>query len=173
MKKVIVPIVALAMAVLAIYAMAQAPTYIGAQKCAMCHKAEKTGAQYPKWAASKHAKSFANLSSPQAAEAAKAMGVDKPAEDPKCLKCHGPLAETAPALKAEGVSCETCHGAGSEYKTMAIMKVQADAIKKGLTAYPNAEAIKAQCLTCHDNAHNKAFDFAAYWELTKHPVPGK
>jgi hypothetical protein len=154
-------------------ALAQGPTTIGAMKCAMCHKSEKSGQQYVKWDASKHSKSFAALSSPQAADAAKALGVTDPLTDAKCLKCHAPLAAKAAELKAEGVNCEVCHGPGSEYKTLAVMKDKAEAVKKGLKLYADADAIKAHCLTCHENAHNKTFDFAASWEKIKHPVPGK
>ena len=173
MKKVILVAAIFVFAVFTTSALAQTPTYIGAQKCAMCHKAEKSGMQFPKWDASKHSKSFAALSSPQAAEACKALGVEKPTEDAKCLKCHAPLADKAEALKTEGVGCEVCHGPGSDYKPIAVMKDKAEAAKKGLKLYANADAIKAQCLPCHENAHNKTFDFAASWEKIKHPVPGK
>jgi hypothetical protein len=169
MKKVAVLTAVFAFAVLTTAALAQTPTYIGAQKCAMCHKSEKSGQQFVKWDASKHSKSFAALSSPQAADAAKAMGVADPVTDAKCLKCHAPVA----SLQAEGVTCEHCHGAGNDYKSMTIMKDKAEAVKKGLKLYANADAIKAQCLTCHENAHNKTFDFAASWEKVKHPIPGK
>ena len=107
------------------------------------------------------------------ADAAKAMGVDKPAEDARCLKCHAPLAEKAPELKAEGVSCETCHGPGSGYRKLAIMKDKAEAVKNGLVLYGSPEAIKTQCLKCHDNPHGIKFDFASAWDKIKHPVPGK
>lgn len=172
MKKVVIFAAVFAFAA-GTLALAQGPTYIGAQKCAMCHKSEKSGQQFPKWDATKHSKSFAALSSPQAAEAAKALGVTNPVTDAKCLKCHAPLADKAAELKAEGVGCEVCHGPGSDYKTLTIMKDKAEAVKKGLKLYANADAIKAQCLTCHENAHNKTFDFTAAWEKIKHPVPGK
>ena len=148
-------------------------TYVGAQKCQVCHRSEAQGRQYVIWEGSQHAKSFAALTSPKAADAAKAMGVDKPAEDARCLKCHAPLAEKAPDLKAEGVSCETCHGPGSAYRKLAIMKDKAEAVKNGLVLYANPEAIKAQCLKCHENPHGIAFDFAAAWDKIKHPVPAK
>ncbi len=148
-------------------------TYVGSKKCEICHKTEKQGQQYPLWEASKHAKTFAALSSPEAAEAAKAMGVDKPAEDPKCLKCHAPFAEKAPELKSEGVGCEVCHGPGSEYKKLSVMKDKAESAKNGLILYGNPDAVKSQSLTCHENPHGKSFDFAAAWEKFKHPVPGK
>ena len=164
---------ALAVLILASAAFSQGFAYVGAQKCQICHKTEKQGQQYALWEATKHAKSFTALTSPEAAKACQAMGVEKPADDPRCLKCHAPLAEKAPELKAEGVSCEVCHGPGSEYKKLAVMKDKAEATKNGLILYGSPDAIKAHCLKCHENPHGKPFDFAAAWEKIKHPVPGK
>jgi cytochrome c peroxidase len=163
----------LALSILAGLAVAQEFTYVGAQKCAVCHKSEAQGRQFPIWEGTKHPKSIEALTSPKAAEAAKAMGVDKPADDPRCLKCHAPLAAKAPELKADGVSCETCHGPGSAYRKLNIMKDRAESAKNGLILYGSPEAIKAQCMTCHENPHGIAFDFAAAWDKIKHPVPNK
>ena len=163
----------LALSILAGMAAAQEFTYVGAQKCAVCHKSEAQGRQFPIWEGTKHPKSIEALASPKAAEAAKAMGVDKPADDPRCLKCHAPLAAKAPELKADGVSCETCHGPGSGYRKLNIMKDRAESAKNGLILYGSPEAIKAQCMTCHENPHGIAFDFAAAWDKIKHPVPKK
>ncbi len=163
----------LALSVLAGLAAAQEFTYVGAQKCAICHKSEAQGRQFPVWEGTKHPKTSEVLSSPKAAEAAKAMGVDKPADDPRCLKCHAPLAAKAPELKAEGVSCEVCHGPGSAYRKLNIMKDKAESVKNGLILYGSPDAIKAQCMTCHENPHGIAFDFASAWDKIKHPVPKK
>jgi hypothetical protein len=151
--------------------LAQNFTYVGAAKCAICHKTQAQGEQYPIWQKSKHSQSFAALSSPDAAAKAKAAGVQNPTESPECLKCHAPLYEKAPDLKAEGVTCEVCHGPGSEYKRLSIMKDKALAEKNGLIFYPTPEAAKKQCLTCHENAHGTTFDFTASWEKIKHPKP--
>lgn len=148
-------------------------TYVGAGKCALCHKADARGAQYKIWQASKHAHSYESLTSPKAAEAAKSAGVDKPAEDPKCLKCHAPLFDKAPELKAEGVTCEVCHGPGSAYRKLPIMQDRAKAAANGLILYGSAEAIKTQCLTCHLDAHGIKSDFDAAWAKIKHPIPGR
>lgn len=172
MKRMLV-LAALAALILAGLLVGQDATYVGAQKCAMCHKSDAQGRQFTIWEGTKHAKSLEALTSPKAAEAAKAMGVDKPVDDPKCLKCHAPLAEKAPELKAEGVSCETCHGPGSAYRKLNIMKDKAEAAKNGLILYGSPEAIKAQCLKCHENPHGISFDFASAWDKVKHPVPAK
>ncbi len=174
MKKSLVALGAVAVViVLAAVLSAQTFTYVGAAKCVICHKTEKQGQQHPIWEASKHAKSFGVLNSPEAAANAQAMGVAKPQEDAKCLTCHAPLFDKAAELKAEGVTCEVCHGPGSEYKKLSVMKSRDESVKNGLTLYANADAIKAHCLKCHADAHGKSFDFAAAWEKVKHPVPGK
>lgn len=148
-------------------------TYVGAAKCAMCHRTEKQGQQQPIWEKSKHATSFNALSLPQAANYAQSAGVTNPAESPQCLKCHAPLFDKAAEFKAEGVTCEVCHGPGSEYRKLNIMKDRELAVKNGLIVYADEAAIKKQCLTCHANAHGQTFDFASSWEKIKHPVPGK
>jgi hypothetical protein len=146
-------------------------TYVSATKCKMCHKSEKQGQQFPLWEAMKHSKSFAALASDKAKEVAQEAGVDNPAESPNCLKCHAPLSEKAPELKEEGVGCEVCHGPGSAYKKMSVMKDHAESVKNGMTEYGSLEAIKKHCLTCHENAHETTFDFDAAWEKIKHPRP--
>ncbi len=171
MKKLVILVIVIVTLAVVIGAFGQTFTYVGADKCAFCHKTEKQGQQYPIWKASKHSSSFAALSSPQAADYAAPAGVKDPANDPKCLKCHSPLCEKAPELKAEGVTCEVCHGPGSEYKKLSIMKDKAEAVKNGLILYATPEAIKTQCLTCHANAHNLTFDFAPAWDKIKHNIP--
>ena len=146
-------------------------TYVGADKCKICHRTEKQGQQYPLWEARKHSKSIQALTSDKAKEYAQEAGVENPPEDAKCLQCHGPLHEKAPELKEEGVTCEVCHGPGSAYKKMSVMKDQAEAVKNGLMAYGSTDAIKQKCLSCHENAHGTSFDFEAAWEKVKHPRP--
>jgi hypothetical protein len=168
MKKIMPVIIFVVVCLFIIHAHSQDFTYVGAAKCKMCHKSEKQGKQYPLWEARKHSKSFSALTSDEA----KALAADAP-DNPECLKCHAPLANKAPELKEEGVGCEACHGPGSAYKKMSIMKDHAESVKNGMTEYGSPDAIKAQCLACHESAHDKPFDFAAAWEKVKHPVPEK
>lgn len=149
-------------------------TYVGAGKCKICHKTKKQGEQYPLWEARKHSKSFQALTSEQAQEIAQSLSLETPpAENAKCLQCHAPLFEKAPEFKEEGVTCEVCHGPGSAYKKLKIMKSREESVANGLKLYGSSEEIKAQCLTCHENAHEKSFDFEAAWDKVKHPVPEK
>ena len=143
-------------------------TYVGAGKCKICHKTEKQGKQFPLLEERKHSKSFAALTT----EEIKTKVPNAP-ENPECLKCHAPLFEKATEFKEEGVTCEVCHGPGSVYKKLKIMKSREESIKNGLIVYESTEAIKKQCLSCHDMSHEKPFDFEAAWEKVKHPVPEK
>ncbi len=171
MKKVLLLTVVLVGIVLLSTLFSQDFSYVGAAKCKMCHRTEKQGQQFPLWEARKHSKSYSALTSDKGKEIAAAAGVDNPAENPNCLKCHAPLAEMAPELKEEGVGCEACHGPGSAYKKMSVMKDHAESVKNGMTGYSGPDAVKKQCLSCHENAHESAFDFDAAWEKVKHPRP--
>lgn len=66
----------------------------------------------------------------------------------KCKLCHKvqftSWAKTAHATRTPPLDCESCHGAGSAYKSMAIMKDAAKAHAAGLVS-PD----KAFCMTCH------------------------
>ena len=95
-------------------ATAQNYKYIGAAKCKMCHNKPDKGEQFKVWEAGPHAKAMDALS-------------DDEKKDPTCLKCHSTAGSVDSGLLAglkadEGVSCESCHGPGSHYKSAAIMK---------------------------------------------------
>ena len=68
----------------------------------------------------------------------------------------------------EGVSCETCHGPGSAYKTNTIMKDQAKAIAKGLII-PDQKL----CEGCHneENPFHKPFNYEEALKTIAHPRP--
>ena len=109
--------------------------FIGAGKCKMCHKV-----QYTSWSETAHAKAFDQL---EAEDQGKA----------ECLKCHA----TGDSAELPGVQCEACHGAGSGYKSMKVMK-DAEASKAAGLKTPD----EAFCKSCHEGAPHdqKAFDYA-------------
>lgn len=149
-------------------------TYIGAVKCGLCHKSEKSGNQLAAWQGSKHAKAFETLNTPAADEIAKGKGLTtKAAVSADCLACHTTGGPTSGILPAEGVSCEACHNAGSGYKGLAVMKNKAAAIAAGMQKYDTPAAIEAQCRTCHNEKSPtaKAFVFEESWAKIKHPKP--
>lgn len=176
MKKAALIVIVIATLIAAALSLLAAPkerNYVGASACKLCHKAELQGRQFVLWESSLHAKSFADLSSAKAAEIGKGLGVAVPAESPQCLGCHAPLAAKASEFKAEGVTCEVCHGPGSQYRKLNIMQDKTKAVENGLVLYGGPAAIEAHCLACHQNPHGKPFDFAKAWEIVKHPVPAK
>jgi cytochrome c5 len=74
---------------------------------------------------------------------------------------------------ADGVQCEMCHGAGSSYKNMAIMKDTAKAVAAGLVIYKDRVVIEKKCKTCHNekSPFYKTFKFEEMWAKIKHPIP--
>lgn len=153
--------------------------YVGVKICAPCHKGEKKGAVLEKWEKSKHATAYTTLLSEASQKIAKEKGLKKPAhESIECLECHVTAAKADPKLleksfkKEEGVGCESCHGAGSAYKAMAIMKDKKKSIEAGLTAYADEKAIEAQCITCHNEKSPtyKGFKFKEAWAQIIHNV---
>lgn len=143
-------------------------SYVGSKACKVCHMGEKKGKMWEIWMESKHAKSMAALDS--------AKGETK---NPMCLKCHttgcgvgGYGAEGMEALAvAEGlgsVGCEACHGPGSDYKAMTVMKDKNAAIAAGLIV-PGEKV----CVTCHnvESPTFKGFKFDEYVAKIAHHIP--
>ncbi len=151
--------------------------YIGVEPCALCHKTEKQGNQLGIWKESKHSHAFEILKSEHAANIMKEKGLSGNAfENAECLKCHASGYNVEASLIGkkfkieDGVQCETCHGPGSEYKDMKVMKDRNLAIEKGLKVFEN---IEAYCITCHnvESPTYIGFNFEESWEKIKHPVP--
>jgi Cytochrome c554 and c-prime len=157
-------------------AQAAAHTYVGAKACGMCHKSEKSGNQLGIWQKSKHAQAYVTLTTEAANAVAKSKGITGPAaEAPSCLKCHA-IAGDAKADVKDGVQCESCHGPGSDYKSLTVMKDQDKSVAAGLRLYKDKAAIEKQCRTCHNEMSPttfKAFNFEERWEKIQHPVPKK
>ena len=94
----------------------------------MCHKSEAQGEQFPIWEKSAHAKAYATLAGDDAKAIAKEKGIEDPQKADACLKCHVTGYGAAADMfgdkydMANGVGCESCHGAGSDYDKMSVMK---------------------------------------------------
>ena len=135
--------------------------YVGVKACTMCHKSEKQGLQLAIWEKSKHAGAYTTLTTPRAAEVAKAKGLAKPAnESPEGLECHT-------------VKCESCHGPGADYKAMGVMKVRDSAVKGGLKVFADPAEIEAMCKGCHNDKSPtaKSFNFEEAWKSIAHKKP--
>lgn len=156
--------------------------FVGATTCGMCHKKATQGEQLKIWQGSSHANAFKTLQTEKADKIAAEKGFKtKAAETKECLVCHATafdvdVSKLGKKFKIEdGVQCETCHGAGSKYKSKKTMQDHAKSVAAGMTEYKDDAAIKAQCETCHNDKSPtfKKFDFEKQWEKIKHPVPAK
>ena len=155
--------------------MAQNFKYIGASKCKMCHVKPATGEQYNIWLKGPHAGAMKTLASEESKKIATEMGIADPTTDPACIKCHSTVggvdkSKIASAKIDEGVSCESCHGAGSMYKGASVMKNRDLALTKGLVI-PD----EALCKTCHneESPTYKPFNYAEKVAKIAHPNPAK
>lgn len=115
--------------------MAAEPVYMGAKFCRTCHSSADND-RYHRWLESRHARSYDVLT-----------GADR--ADPECLSCHTTghdqaISERTTRKDLRGVQCEACHGPGSEYKGMRIMKDPVLARENGLW-----DVTRDVCLRCH------------------------
>jgi hypothetical protein len=155
-------------------------TYIGVDKCKICHKSEAAGQQYVIWSQSAHAKAYETLASDDAKKIAKEKGIEDPQKAAECLQCH----VTAYGVDAkylgekyamtDGVECESCHGPGSDYYKISVMKAIASGETKPETVglvMPDAKV----CTTCHNDKSPtfKGFDFDKMAKKIAHPIPAE
>ncbi len=180
MKKALVMITMLAvMSALALPLLAADAQYIGANKCKMCHKSEKKGNQFGKWQAGPHAKAYATLATDEAKAVAKKAGVaGDPQQAKECLVCHVTAFDAPASAKAatfkieEGVTCEACHGPGSLYKSMKVMKaLRAGTQDAAAVAYARGD--EKTCITCHNKKSPtyRPFNYAEKWKKIDHSMP--
>jgi len=148
---------------------------IGTKKCAMCHKKAETGDQYGKWMEASHSKAFELLGTEEAKAVGAKLGIDDPQTSGACLKCHSTAYYFTEELKSEavaledGVSCESCHGPGEDYKKKTIMENHDDAVAAGMVA-----DAKTRCVLCHNDTSptwKGSFDVAEAYEKIKHERP--
>jgi len=98
------------------------------------------------------------------------------AETPHCVKCHTFGTEVDESeLKAsfdknQGVQCESCHGPGSGYSKLSVMKDKESAMSKGLIIHTEKEKF---CIQCHnsDSPTFFQFDYEPMWQQIAHSKP--
>ncbi|MBI4397920.1 MAG: cytochrome c3 family protein [Candidatus Omnitrophica bacterium] len=172
-NKVLIPIFIAAFSLMSFNALALDHEFVGAQKCALCHKKPEQGEQYRIWQESRHAKAFETLGTPEAKKIAAERGIEDPQKSGECLKCHStayyftPEKVTDAIRVEEGVSCETCHGPGKDYMKKSIME-DLDAAKEAGLIIPDENT----CVKCHnqESPNFVPFDFKEKWEKIKHPI---
>lgn len=162
--------------VLSVSVIAADNPFAGLKKCQMCHKGENKGSIYETWEASPHARAFTVLGEDAATELYAKLGKEgNPQEDADCLKCHvtgyGQKAELIENIVVEeGITCESCHGAGGAYWKKTVMADHEKAVAAGLNPEP-----KDACVNCHNenSPTYKEFKFEERWEKVKHSLPDK
>ena len=151
--------------------------YVGVAKCGMCHKSEAKGNQFGVWQKMAHSKAYQMLAGEAALKIAKEKGLAKPPQQSdECLKCHitgfgkPAAAFDATYKREEGVTCEACHGAGSDYWAIKVMKDRTAAVAAGLVL-PDEKT----CTQCHNKESPtfKGFVFKEYAAKIAHPNPLK
>jgi nitrate/TMAO reductase-like tetraheme cytochrome c subunit len=132
--------------------------FVGVKACKTCHKKDGIA---DSWAATAHATAWDKLSDADKANEA--------------LKPFYTTGSTAEGELLTGIQCESCHGAGSDYKKMSVMKDKAAAVAAGMVV-PDAKT----CANCHNEkapgklgATAKDFDFAKMKEKGAHAAAVK
>lgn len=156
------------------------PMYVGARACGTCHNGKVKGNQYGLWLQSKHSRAYAALSRPESKQIAAISGLRQaPQEAPICLGCHATAFNSEAWEKddtfhiEDGVQCEQCHGPGSEYMAVEVMKNKAEAMKAGLRM-PDDRF----CMGCHieKGSHvavlkSPPVDLEKSKKILAHPLP--
>ncbi len=168
--KTVLSILTLALVFVAVQAFTfdKGPENVGAKSCKACHSNVKMGGEaYKVWEGTPHAKAFKTLQTAEADKIAKEKGFStKAAETDECLGCH----VTDKKFAAEGVGCESCHGAGSEFKTKHSKSVE-DGVKAGLKLPKVADgSAEKLCKTCHNEKSPtcKPMKFKENWKIIEH-----
>ena len=139
--------------------------FAGNHKCKTCHEKEPIGNQYGVWLDSTHAKAFGTLATDKAKKWGAEAGVDDPQADEKCVKCHSTAYGVPDKMvsrkfdRTAGVQCESCHGAGKDYRKKKVMIDRDLAVSKGLVLQ-NAEV----CTACHN-------DESPAWDPSRYSLP--
>jgi hypothetical protein len=157
--------------------------------CKNCHASEAKGNAFGAWEASKHAKAFEVLASPEAKKAAaEAKVTGDPQKAPECVKCHvTAFGEDAKNIKKgfdpkAGVQCETCHGPGENHfkaRFAAASAAEGKADESKREELPAGEIIASPkvevCLACHNEQSPtfKPFCFKARTAEIRHLDPRK
>jgi YVTN family beta-propeller protein len=146
--------------------------YTGVMACAACHQGPTMSYQFEKWRDGPHARAYAVLATEKARKIAEEAGIkDSPSQTPHCLYCHAPeWAYTKESFlegadPRDGVTCESCHGPGSQYSPEAVMRDKTAARAAGLW-----KVDRSTCMRCHKDAHGRKFDYDQAATKISHPT---
>lgn len=104
-----------------------------------------------------HSRAYATLTTARSQRMAESLGMADAAKDVRCTSCHAPMA-TVPAARREqgvtveeGVSCESCHGAGSGWIRLHTRKdtTRAQRVAAGMRDLEDLYLRANTCVACH------------------------
>jgi hypothetical protein len=156
--------------------------YVGTQACRECHE-EPTG-DFDKgavavWDGHDHSEAWHTLQRDYTREIARTRrGVEEPASDWRCIKCHvtaygADPTQLAPTYEEqEGVTCEACHGPGSGYAQEDHGPSNPDRAALGFRIARDLEERNELCTSCHNPASPtyKPFNLREYSRSIAHWV---
>lgn len=111
--------------------------------------------QEPSAKSGAHSRAYAVLASPRGQRIAATLGLGRAIDAPACLGCHAtyaPAGQRGERFRiADGVGCESCHGAASGWLAMhyAVPATHAKNIAGGLVPLEDPRARASVCLDCH------------------------
>ncbi len=145
-----------------------APNYEGRKKCGSCHRS-----QLESWEKTAHATAMDSLAPKARAEAKRKAKLDPNKDyrgDPDCVGCHstgfnheGGYDPREPSKYLTGVGCESCHGAGSEYRLVhrkggqSFEKKKQTSARQQLVDAGQEFQFEERCASCHLNYEGSAW----------------
>lgn len=169
MKRFLIAIASLAAFWLTAASVQAEPFYQGPKKCQECHKAE-----FEVWEGTKHSKSVKTVhKSDKAKDVVKAVGGKSMKREETCTLCHYTMEQKDADAKPKprsGPSCESCHGASSDWIEVhnnyggKDVKREDESAEHKAERMANASAagmiwptqlydVANNCMTCHGLAH--------------------
>jgi hypothetical protein len=137
--------------------------FVGSAGCksSSCHGgAGEKHSQYLTWVKQDfHSRAYAVLVDARSARMAETLALPAAQTSVRCTVCHSPLQSVAPsrltktAQPDEGVSCENCHGAASQWLRGHTRKdwTYATCVGAGMHDLRNVYVRANTCVTCHQN----------------------
>jgi hypothetical protein len=140
------------------------PTKIlGAENCAECH-----APMVEAWKLTHHYDTFNSMHRrPEAKEIAQKLGMRRIKDESLCVKCHYTSQQKDDKVVAiSGISCESCHSAGTDWNKVHNNKDDPDRLTKaeklGMLRPSNYYHVAANCFSCHTVPEEKLVNVAGH-----------
>jgi hypothetical protein len=127
---------------------------MGPEECTECHDVENS-----LWENTHHFSTFEEMpEQDEALEIAEKLEIDDVIESPMCQSCHLTMQGEDEAEAIAGVSCESCHGAASDWMDIhseedkpadQTQAIWAKAESHGMIRPSNLTSLAGNCLDCH------------------------